>query len=66
MAKNGISGHGFKSHSGQLSIATSKDPSVVNTICINHFAAKVITCARFHLKQMWRLKKAVAEMKCEH
>ena len=26
------SGRGFKSHSGQLSIATSKNPSVVNTI----------------------------------
>ena len=28
----GFSGRGFKSHSGQLSIATSKNPSVVNTI----------------------------------
>ena len=28
----GFSGCGFKSHSGQLSIATSKNPSVVNTI----------------------------------
>ena len=27
-----FSGHGFKSQSGQLSIATSKNPSVVNTI----------------------------------
>ena len=29
-----ISGRGFKSHSGQLSIATLKNPSVVNTIYI--------------------------------
>ena len=28
--------------------------------------ANVITCARFHLKQMWRLTKTIAEMKCEH
>ena len=27
-----FSGRGFKSHSGQLSIATSKSPSMVNTI----------------------------------
>ena len=27
----------IKSHSGQLSIATSSNPSVVNTICINSF-----------------------------
>ena len=32
-----ISGRGFKSDSGQLSTATSKNPSVVNTICINSF-----------------------------
>ena len=30
-----FSGRGFESHSGQLSIAASKIPSVVNTICIN-------------------------------
>ena len=29
-------------------------------------AADVITCARFCLKQNWRLTKAIAEMKCEH
>ena len=27
-----FSGRGFKSHSGQLSIVTSKNPSVMNTI----------------------------------
>ena len=32
-----ISGCGFKSHSGQFSVATSKSPSVVNTICISSF-----------------------------
>ena len=32
-----FSGCWFKSHSGQLSIATSRNPSVVNTICINSF-----------------------------
>ena len=31
---------GFKSHSGQLSIATSNNPSVVNTICITSFRYK--------------------------
>ena len=33
-----FSGRGFKSHSDQLSIATSKNCSVVNTICISSFA----------------------------
>ena len=31
-----------------------------------HSATNVITCARFSLKQMWRLTKAMTEMKCEH
>ena len=26
----------------------------------------VITCARFQLKQMWRLTIAMTAMKCEH
>ena len=56
----------FKSHSGQLSIATSKNPSVVNTICINHPTANVNTYARFSLRQMWRLTKAMAKMKRQH
>ena len=39
-----FSGLVFKSHSDQLSIATSKNPSVVNTICISSFRyAHVIT-----------------------
>ena len=46
-----FSGRGFKSHSGQLSIATSKNRSVVNTICISSFRyTHVITCSRFRLK----------------
>ena len=34
-----FSGRRFKSNSGQLSIATSKNPSVLYTICIIHSAA---------------------------
>ena len=46
-----FSGRGFKSHSGQLSIATSKNRSVVNTICISSIRyTHVITCAIFYLK----------------
>ena len=49
-------------HSGQLSIATSKNPSVVNTICISSFRyTHVITSRKFRLKQTRRLKKAMAE-----
>ena len=45
MLQNGFKSHsimlrGFKSHSGQLSIATSNNPSVVNTICITSFRYK--------------------------
>ena len=47
---------GFKSYSGELSKATSKNPSVVNTICINSFHYNVITRGRLCLKQMWRLR----------
>ena len=57
---------GFKSHSGQLSIATSKNLSVMNTICINSFRyTHVITSTKLRLKQMWRLTKAIAAMKCD-
>ena len=55
-----------QSHSGQLSIATSKNHSVVNTICINSFRYNVISCVRLCLKQMWWLTKAKTEMKREH
>ena len=57
--------NGFKSHSGQFSIATSKNPSVMNTTCINSFRyTHVITSTKFRIKQMWRLTKTIAEMKC--
>ena len=39
----------LKFHSGQLSIATSKNPSVMNTIDINSVRYNVITCARLRL-----------------
>ena len=38
-----FSGRGFRSHSGQVSIATSKNPSVVNTICVNSFLIPLLT-----------------------
>ena len=48
-------------------IATSKNASLVNSICINSFrCTHVITCARFRLHKIWRLAKAMAEMKREH
>ena len=37
-------------HSGQLSRATSKNLSVVNSYVSIHSATNVITCARLHLK----------------
>ena len=61
-----LSGCGFRSHSGQLCIASSKNLSVMNTTCINHFAANVITCARVCIKQMLRWTKGIAKMKCDH
>ena len=49
--RNGFSGRGFKSHSGQLSLATSKNSPVVNTICIRSFHyTHVITSTKFQLK----------------
>ena len=41
----------YKSHSGQLSIATSNNPSVVNFICIRSFRyTHVITSRKFQIK----------------
>ena len=61
------SGRGFKSKWGQLSIATSQKPSVVNSICISSFpCSHVITCARFRLNQMWRLTKTMSRINGEH
>ena len=60
-------GRGFKSQSGQLSLTTSQNPSVVNTInTISFCYTHVITCARYQLKQMWQLPKAIAEIKSKH
>ena len=43
----------------QLSIATSTNPSVANSICISSFLyTHVITSKKFALKQTWRLMKA--------
>ena len=61
-----FSGYGFKSQSDQLSVATSKNPSVVNTRCSNSFRyTHVITSTKYRLKQTWRLTKAIAEIKCD-
>ena len=46
-----FSGCGFKSHSGQPSIAPSKNPSVVNIICTSSFRyTHVIASRKFRLK----------------
>ena len=59
-------GFGFKSHSGQLSIATSKNPLLVNTICIYSFRNTYrITSTKFRSKLTWRLTKTIAKMKCD-
>ena len=42
---------GFKSYAGQLSVATSNNASVLNTICISSFRyTHVITSRKFQLK----------------
>ena len=60
------SGRGFKSHSGEISIATSKILQWWITYVSIYPGTNVITCARFCLKQMWRLTKTIAKTKCEH
>ena len=56
-------GRGLKSLSGQLSIATSNNPSLVNIICINSFRyTHVIVSIKFRLKQTWWLTKAIDKM----
>ena len=57
--------HGFKSCSGTLFIATSRNPMVVNTIRINSFCYSVITTERLPLRKMWRLLEARIEIKRE-
>ena len=61
-----FSGRGFKSHSGQLSIATSKIFQWWLPYVSIHSATNVINCAKFRLKQIWRLTKAMAKVKCKH
>ena len=61
-----IRGHGFKSHSGQLFIASSRNLSVVNTIYIGSFRyAHVITYGKIWLNKggEWRVQRA--ETKCD-
>ena len=60
-----FSGCGFKFHSGQLYIATSKILQWWIPYLLIYSATNVITCARFRLNQMWWLTKAMVEMKCE-
>ena len=61
-----FSGCGFKSHSSQLSIATLKNPPVVNKICISSFRdTHVIISRTFQLKKTWQLPKAIAEMESD-
>ena len=60
-----FSGRGFKSHSGQLSITTSKNPSVVNTICIISFRyTHVITYRKLRLNKRGDWRRQTAETKC--
>ena len=50
----------------RIAIATSKNPPVINTICISSFRyTHVITSRNFQLRYAWRLMKAIAEMKCD-
>ena len=57
---------GLKSHSGHLSIVTSKMLQGWIACVSIHSTNSVIASARFRLKQMWRLAKAVTKMICEH
>ena len=60
-----FSSRGFKSHSGQLSIATSKNLSVLNTICISSFCyTHTITYRKLRLKKRGDWRRQTAEMKC--
>ena len=45
-----LSGRGSKSLSGQFSVATSKNPSMVNTICVNSFCHQRDYLCRISLK----------------
>ena len=59
-----FSGRGFKYHSGQLSIATSKNRSVKNTMYISSFRyIHVITLTILRLNKRGEATKPIAEMK---
>ena len=62
-----FSGPGFKLHSDELSIATSKNLSFRAEYHVYHSFryTHVITSRKFQLKQQWRLTKAIAEMKLD-
>ena len=48
-------------------ITISKNPSVLNIICISSFRyTHVITYAKFQLKLMWRLTNAIVHIKFEY
>ena len=58
-----FSGRGFKSHSGQLSIATSKNPSKANTICISSFRyTHIITYRILRLNKRGDRRRQTAEI----
>ena len=45
-------------------MASSKNPTVVNTVCISLFRyTHVINSRKFRLKSMWRLAKTIVETK---
>ena len=63
---NGIQWSWIQIPLDQLSIVTSNNPSVVNTMCIRSFGyTHVITSRKLRLKWAWRLAKAIAEMKSD-
>ena len=64
--EHGFSGCRFKSHSYQLSIAASEDPSVGNIICICWFSnTRVITHRKFWLNKRGDWRTQTAEKKYE-
>ena len=59
-----FSGHVLKSHSSKLSVAISKNPLVVNIICVRTFCCThVITSTKFRLKWTFQLTKVITETK---
>ena len=63
-----ISGHGFKSHSGKLFIVSSRNPSVMNTICIGSFRYDhVVIYRKIWLNKggEWRVQRAETESDTE-